>query len=459
MLLLLPLTLLVHLILLTNTRFTLWPEIVVYPYLLNNGFQLYSDLINPYPPLFTSFLSLFSKLFGYQPIPYQLLTWFLILLTDITIFQIVKINYKKNSYAMISIVFFASASLVFSINGLWFDLVQTPLILLSFFFLQKYLSRGKSKDLLITTHLLTIAFFIKQQVVWFGAFALIALYRKFRTKTPQILLKNAYIFLPFLIIFTLFLVYFSKTNILGDFLFWTFYFPFVKASQIHGYIQLPTLKQAFTILSLLAFFVPIIIKGSTKSKLTFWASSSLLLFAYPRFDYFHLIPAIALLSTTVGENIYLLKKINLPIRLVSTIGAIALIIFGARFLSHNWTQEVRFFEKDIFQTSIKIQELTKTGELVFIQNGPDQLLPLSQSLVPKPWVDDFPWYLEAGIIQDKVIAGLDNQKPKYIIAKPYDQGDKYAIGSYRPSKIANYISNHYQNTQQISDTLWIKERI
>ena len=78
MLLLVPLLLLIHFVLLINTRFTLWPEMVVYPYLVNNGFMLYRDIINPYPPFLSYSLAIFAKIFGYQPLPYQILTRFLL---------------------------------------------------------------------------------------------------------------------------------------------------------------------------------------------------------------------------------------------------------------------------------------------------------------------------------------------------------------------------------------------
>lgn len=448
-----------HLFLLFFSKFTLWPEMVVYPYLINSGFQLYKDIINPYPPLFTLFLSLFSRLFGYQPQSYQFLTWFLILTCDITIFLISRKIYKKNSYAVIATAFFALISLAFSVNGPWFDLAQTPLILLAFYFFQKFLFGGKSKELLTTAFLLTIAFFIKQNVVWFGVFITLALFSKFREKTFSLLMKNIYIVFPFLTILTLCLLYFFKTHTISNFVFWAFYFPFVKASQIPGYILLPTLKQLFVTFSLLVFFIPILVKGSNRSKLAFLAALSLLLFAYPRFDYFHLIPSLSLLSLSVGENITFLKKVNMPIKIISLMSLVFLTIFTARYLSRNWTQEVRFFEHDIFSSSIVIQKITKKNESIYIQNGPDQILPLSGRLPTKPWADDFPWYLEINNTQGKVLEGLEDQNPKYIISKPFEQGEKFGLASYRPTKIADFIDSHYHNVIQISDTLWLKERI
>src|SRR3990167_4377553 len=104
--LLIPLILLVHLILLINSRFTLWPEMIVYPYLLNNDFLLYRDIINPYPPFLTWFLAFFSKIFGYFPFPYQILTWVIILIIDLSIFLITKKLFKKTFYALLSTSFF-----------------------------------------------------------------------------------------------------------------------------------------------------------------------------------------------------------------------------------------------------------------------------------------------------------------------------------------------------------------
>src|SRR3990167_11018979 len=120
------LILLIHLLLLANTRFTLWPEIVVYPYLLNHGFLLYRDIINPYPPLLAYKLSIFANLFGYQPAPYQILTWLLILVTDSAIFLAASKITKSHKTALLATIFFASLSIPFDVNGLWYDLVQTP---------------------------------------------------------------------------------------------------------------------------------------------------------------------------------------------------------------------------------------------------------------------------------------------------------------------------------------------
>src|SRR3989304_302697 len=129
--LLLPLLLLAHLLLLINTRFTLWPEMVIYPYLFNNHFSLYSDIITNYPPLFIYFLTFWTRVFGYQPINLQILTYLIITVFDLLIFVVANRLFGKVA-AYFSLSFFVILSLSFGINGLWFDLVVTPFILVRF---------------------------------------------------------------------------------------------------------------------------------------------------------------------------------------------------------------------------------------------------------------------------------------------------------------------------------------
>src|SRR3989304_5888505 len=169
------LIILLHLTLLLNTQFTLWPEMVVYPFLMNNDFSLYTDLIMPYQPAFPVFLEFFSRIFGYQPLPYQILTWFLIILTDILIFLISKKISGKISLAFSSLVFFSIISIPFGINGLWFDLVQTPFIILSCYFFYLFLKNPRNILLIYAFLLVTVAYFIKQQAIWLIFIYLISL--------------------------------------------------------------------------------------------------------------------------------------------------------------------------------------------------------------------------------------------------------------------------------------------
>lgn len=455
----LPLIILVHLILLINTRFTLWPEMVVYPYLLNNGFLLYKDIINPYPPIFTSFLTIFARIFGYNPLPYQILTWIFVLAIDLTIYFVYRKIFKNSLAAKMAVLFFAIFSIPFGVNGLWYDLVQTTLILLAFLYIWRFLNKPYPRFAFYSFFFLTIAFFVKQQIAWLIVWFLAVLIFKLGKEIKKLPKEILYITSPFLFLLIFQLIVFWQKGTVTDFVFWTLYFPFIEASKMPGYILLPTLRQVAVVLSLILFFLPILAKRKQATNLIILTGVVLLLFAYPRFDYFHLIPALSVLSLAAMDNARELVNIKNKLRqqyLVSLFALIFLAIFTIRFFINNWTNQVRFFEKDIFETSNLLSKITSENEKVYIQNGPDQILPLSRRLPLKPWADEFPWYLEKNNIQDKIVEGLKIESPKFIIFKPYDSGDQYLIGAYRPTKIADYLEENYQNFIQISDTLWLK---
>ena len=451
--------LLIHLILLVNTKFTLWPEMVVYPYLLNNGFLLYKDIINPYPPLFTSFLAIFARIFGYNPLPYQILTWSLILAIDITIFFVAKKIFKDSNMSKVSTAFFVFFSIPFGVNGLWYDLVQTPLILLSLLYIHRFLNKPNPRFAFYSFFFLTIAFFVKQQIVLLIVWFLAVLIIKFGKKIIKFLKEIPYFIVPFLFLLIFLLVVFWQKQTAPDFVFWTLYFPFFQASKMPGYILLPTMRQLVVVIALFALFIPAVRKKKLETLLFVSTAFVLILLAYPRFDYFHLIPSLSVLSIVVAKNLKELYKSTFPVKTIFTFSLIILSAFSVRYLSNNWTKEVRFFEEDIFQAAHILKQETRPLQPIYIQNGPDQLLPLSQRLPPKPWADEFPWYLEKSNLQEKIIQVMESDLPEFIVVKPYEMGDYFEIGSYRPAKIADFLDQHYRNFLQISDTLWLKEKI
>lgn len=449
----LPLFLFSHLFLLASTKFTLWPEMVVYPYLLNNNFQLYKDIVMPYPPLFIEALSAFSKFFGYDPFPYQVLSWIIILATDLLIYFIAKKIAKSNLSSLSSLSFFIFFSIPFGVNSLWFDLIQTPLILLSFYFFLVYTKARNQKSIFLSYIFLTVAFFIKQQAIWLFIFYTIFLLVKFR-KDKMVLNDLVVAFLPFLIGIVLLFGYLSSKNILRDGVFWSLYFPFYLSSKMPGYLSLPTIKQAVIVISLFLFFTPTISKKNYAS-LAVLTSLILLTFSLPRFDYFHLISSLALLSLAVTENIKILKKYTYGLYLLALL-LITPIIFTLTYFKNNWSTEVRFFEEAIYTEASLVKNVTQKDKPIYIQNGPDQIYPLSQRLPIKPWADEFSWYLEVEGMQQKVISAIQNQNPQFVIYKPYGKGTKYALSVYKPEKISKYLEENYSDLLQLSPILWLK---
>ncbi|MCR4324895.1 MAG: glycosyltransferase family 39 protein [Candidatus Curtissbacteria bacterium] len=445
-------TILFHFVFLTQTRFTLWPEMVVYPYLFNQGFELYTEIINPYTPLLIWGLGSFSQIFGYSPMPFQILTWLIILSIDLLIFRISKNLFKNSSKALLSTAFFAILSIPFYVNGLWFDLVQTPLVLLAFYNFYKYYAKpSEIKALVISSIFLAIAIFIKQQaawlVIWFGVIILVK-----ERKHSEKLKKISVLILTPAIFLIAFLLLFYLQNNLDGFASWSLLFPIFQAPKMPGYVLLPDHQQLLMLLFLFFIFIPTLF---SKIRLITLTALLLTVFAYPRFDYFHLIPSLAILSLSFGELVAIRKS---RANIFLLIGLIFLSAATLRYLKSNWTQEVRFFEKNITDTAIILSQKTKQQEKIYIQNGPDQLLPLSGRIPTKPWADEFPWYLELEGQQEKISASLEKEKPEYVVSKPYDTGSIYQLGAYKPSLIKMYIDANYEFKEKISTDLMLLKR-
>ena len=450
--------LIVHSILLVNTLFTLWPEMTVYPYLLNNKYLLYKEIINPYPPALTILLAQIGKVFGYLPFPYEVLTWATILITDTLIFKIAKEITKKSLLAFLCTLFFVFLSVPFGVNGLWFDLIQTPLVLMSFYYFFDYLNTGGFKKLLLSFLYITVAFFIKQQAAWLAFWFLIYLFLTLKNK-HDLNLKNIFLLAtPFLILSTLHLIYFSITGLFDEFYFWVIDFPIFQSLNSAGYVQIPTLKQMAVVVSLFTLSFPVLKSKDLRLRTIPITALFLLLFAYPRFDYFHLIPSIAVLSLSFSVSLRLFLKEQLLTKFFYLAAVVFLLTFSARVYQLNWGHNVRFFEPEIFTAAKYLSENIHADNLVYIQNGPDQLLPLAKRLPPKPWVDELPWYLEIGNVQQRVLNGIEKENPAFIVYKPYSRGERYALGVYRPQKIADYLDNNYYNSVQISQDLWLKTK-
>ena len=123
----------VHLLILTQLRFEAWPEMMVMPYLMNHGFELYRDMIAPWTPGLMWILQGWFWLMGISVWNLKILSWSIIILIDILIYLIAAKRWGKIA-GIISLISFFLLQPLFDGNGLWFDLAVVPLLLLAFHF-------------------------------------------------------------------------------------------------------------------------------------------------------------------------------------------------------------------------------------------------------------------------------------------------------------------------------------
>jgi len=75
-----------HLLLLYVLKFTAWPEMSLWPYLITKGWLPYKDIAIVHTPLMILDLTLFYKIFGVGIVQLKIFTWILIILSDLLVF-------------------------------------------------------------------------------------------------------------------------------------------------------------------------------------------------------------------------------------------------------------------------------------------------------------------------------------------------------------------------------------
>lgn len=441
-----------------STQHTAWIEMLVYPYLLNHGFVLYRDLIAPYTPLFLWFLQFVTSFLGYTPQVSLGITLFLIILNIIIIYFISKSLWKNMGIGILSAALYLLWFSYFEGNGLWFELFQTPFILLSFYFFYLYFFRNQfMKNLFLGALFLSISFFIKQSTLWIILFIVGWILINHKRKSLYSLCIFAAPLVVLLILTTL------VTGLAGyssNYWQWAFGFAFFRFPFSPGHSDYPTFTQIVKLgIPLSVLILMLVSKGLKKEKLfqiIFLAASAMAIL--PRWGLFHLQPFLGLFAVVIAPSLWNWFTGKVLWKKYALVGLIVLwVVVVGRQSQRFWQKPIRFFEPEIYQISQILQ--AKEYKDVFIFNGPDQLYLLT-GIIPKvkPYTQNFAWYLEEPGLQQQEIESIQKNKPQYIILAPFSTKAGYKIGDYRPQILGNYLENKYHLKEKLSPNLWVWER-
>ncbi|KKP40660.1 hypothetical protein A2130_03735 [Candidatus Woesebacteria bacterium GWC2_33_12] len=426
----------IHLYLLLNLKFTPWPEMLSFPYLFSNGFTLYKDFIIPYPPFLVILLSIIYKIFGYKILVLKIFTWALILLTDLFIYKIVDLVTKKKSFALISVAVFVFIQPFLDGNMLWFDTFLVLPVLVSVFFLLQ--DKNINKNILLAGVFLAISIFSKQTALIYLLVSTIFVCYKYRKFSKLLLLIT-----PTFVFGVIFLTYLITTNSLVDFFNWNLIYPIKYWGDYPSYLLLSLKKIDFLIL--LGLSIPIIVALKNKVKLIPIMFIASLLAVYPRFSYYHLSVGIALFAICFGISLEYLKS-NLIYKIILVFFVILFFNYQQRIVfAWDWQKEDRFTQ------SLAIQK----KELVYLLNIASSEYVFSNTLPPKPWYDNYGWYLEIPDQQEKVIKSWKQNPPETIYWKKEKSGNWYEPGVYKPKQITSWIEANYEKDKEISQDIWL----
>lgn len=414
-----------HILILFHLRFEFWPEMMVMPYLMKNGFELYRDMIVPWTPGLMWVLQGWFWLAGLTVGNLKLLTWLIIAGTDILVYLIAAKRWGKAA-GIISLISFLLLQPLFDGNGLWFDLAIVPFLLLAFYF-DNPLFLGP-------------AFLIKQSMIWLMPIFLVG------RKKYQILYNVKYLILTILGVFGISSLWFLSRGTLSDYWFWAYDFTFRIFPRMPGHLDLATWRH--WVLAL----VPFVFIGGIRScrigsgfaggkSNPFWWMILSLPFALPRFGLFHFQPAVAFLALEIGKLYKDYKGYNnYKIYLLLGLVAVYLGFFWQRTVKIQWQKPDRFLEPEVYQLAAKVALETDKNQPVLLVNGPELVYVLADRLPPKPWLTQFPWFLELPGFQEKLIEDFKQQNLKQVFITPYLAEGNFVPGSYRPKRLLEYVS-------------------
>lgn len=447
----------IQLFLLSHLQFTAWPEMFSYPYLRNHGYLLYQDMIYPYPPLLAMILSFIYRYFDYSVEILKYFSWTTNLLSSLVLYFITKKVTKSNLFSLIGLFLYSLLQPFLEGNMLWFDTAIVPFILLGFYFSISYLKISDVKWLLASSLFFSIAALIKQtSVLFLIIFFIFLIFRRIPTKHLFL-----YCLIPILAVFP-FLIRVYQEKSLEWFFQWTILYPLFEWKKFPNYVQMFVNNKDLLVLQLLLVppfvFTPFNLK-IFKDKifllsLLFLVSS--LISIYPRFSYFHFQSALAI---NIIFWIYISSKISKKLALLSA-SLLIFIFFPLIFkplITVSWDKEARFMSFKDIELAAKIKKIAGVNK-IYLLGLNSNLYVLSGTLPPKPWVDNFGWYLEIPGVQEEVLLKWDENPPYYIIWRKPSAGNWFDLGVYQPQKFVDYFKMHYNFKEELEPEVGVWER-
>lgn len=348
------------------------PELTVYPYLYSHGLTPFRYILDQHPPLI--FFGPFSLPEFLVSSPYGLFALWIILLFLINIL-ILKYNSKDAYLRMLGVL---AIWLFFSGRTFWTD------TFLLFFLLG---------TLTLTPFLRGIfsafIFLLKPTLIPLSIISF------FRQKDKKII----YLF-GFLIPISIIILFLYKQNLFQDAKYYVF--DFNKSIYLDLAKKLPSPKELLVPLVL----VVLLIRQIKFKDLLFSLFAAIPVF--PRFEYFHLIPALTLLVIFADFKLPL-KKVSLvvfTVILVMGIKKIYLNPVGNFYLNQDLLQTVEYLNKDSSQT-------------LYVLGAGDLLYPMTKRTPPGGvYLPSLPWYLEDQKSMDKLISALASSPSTTVVVRP-----------------------------------------
>lgn len=432
-----------HILLLSQIVFFPYPEIFIYTYLTKSGLLPYAHILDQHFPGILFFPINFATLGIDTVTEMQVVSWLFLAANHILLFLLARKLFKSDKKALLCNILYVVWQPFLEGYVFWIDNMVVPFLLAGVYSL--YDTKGKiitsPKQHFIAGFLFGIALVFKQVIAPLGLVVGAILFLKNRSFKTTLFYFLGFSFAPLLMV-----LYFFKIGVWNDFFYWTYTFNVTVFAEMGR--KFATRGELVRILPLFGFgFLSFIFRKNASFWLLWLIFIFSLVFAYARFDFVHLQPA---LPFAILFTLYIFTR-NVPFKLpLALIYLFSLFYLLVPFYKVSWHKSSPFYgsfeKKLVAETRMYADE----GDTIFVMGTSPHLYYLTKTLPPgKLFVFQFPWF--SLVAEDRVLEGIKKDPPKVIFLDPTATTSGINLVSYMP-KIEKYVNENYREAGKIDST-------
>ncbi len=423
---------------------SLGPRVVLEPWLLASGFQIYTDVVDQHEPALPVLVELLIRA-GLTPISAANFLFLLIQFVTLVLLYFASERVKTGSGLLSLLLYGAMAPRIIQ-GKLWYDMAMAPLLIAAAMTLFHNPLCQKASRFFYAGVFLGGAFLVKQHVIAVVAMVMVWLALEYGIRAAMALCFRTG--LGFALLPALHLFWRWKTGSLAAYFHWCW---FINDRYLDLASLAPQPHEVIAILPLmLLVFLSIFLWKQPGYRLVLTMGAGAANLAFPRYAPFHLAAAFPFFVISAagvviesmkddGAFTRMLVKFRLS-RLVLTSGIVCIALSTA----HPWRSagnRVRILEYDnLAPVSELVRSRLAPGKRMAIfpeDEATSNLYVQSQRLPPGYWLLTYPWYIEDGV-QARLIQGLS--KVDLVVFFPGRE-----LQGRLPEK---YMSLYYQAIQQ-----------
>ncbi len=456
-----------HFFLLSKTPPLIFEEMLAFPWFIEKGLIFYRDVAIMYSPGVFYLLWAFYHIFGFSLSSLQAIGFIFTVLTDVAFFYVCRQLFRSKIITALVMFFYIFWHPMIEGKLVWFEMLLSPLLLMAFVHMRKFLKEEKKPDLLKSGFFFALSFLIKQTVAWSFLFSAIFIFLFIPGRLTKRFLYIQYFMLFPVIAFVVLITVMFYADVQQYFLFWTTWVPFHVYAK-SGYYVLRPRRPDISPLSSLFFlagftlFVTLLQKSLRRNRFreifftSGWVAATLL-FAYPRWGLFHLTPALLFISIHLGyllEIFFRFSQRNV-FRTFVSMGLIIVFVLTSQQIKYFWyvKNPIRI---NTSQADVALREAVhrEIGEAPFfsLEIGPLLYFELGRGPYVLPWIPVVPGFNLLPELEQQILDGIERQKIPYVVHIQIN-GISFEEISDLSKKFRSYVLSHYRRKQTKEGTI------